>query len=239
MTFRELLKKEHPEHIGDSYGGGCHGCPHEYGYEAENVVRPCFDGNASKASNDTCTACWDREIPGHDPAVEYWSNISALNERQTAKGIEKYGERLEDNTTLSREQRIEHVQEELIDALKYLEHLKTTFADSMTANDYQRMAMRTSGVYDDDLAMIRNAVYGLNGEAGEIIDLLKKHEFQGHDLPDERLVEELGDVLWYCALLAGALGVELEDVMCSNIEKLKARYPDGFDKNRSINRVEG
>ena len=109
----------------------------------------------------------------------------------------------------------------------------------MTANDYQRMAMRTSGVYDDNLAMIRNAVYGLNGEAGEIIDLLKKHEFQGHDLPDERLIEELGDLLWYCALLADALGVELEDVMRRNIEKLKARYPDGFDKDRSINRAEG
>ncbi len=239
MTFRELLKREHPECINESYGGGCEGCPHEYGYEAENVVRPCSDGSMWETADGACAACWDRKIPGYDPAIEYWSNISALNERQTAKGIEKYGVRLEDNTTLSREQRVEHVQEELIDALKYLEHLKTTFADSMTANDYQRMAMRTSGEYDNSLAMIRDAVYGLNGEAGEIIDLLKKHEFQGHDLPEERLVEELGDVLWYCALLADALGFELEEVMRRNIEKLKARYPDGFDKDRSINRTEG
>lgn len=96
--------------------------------------------------------------------------------------------------------------------------------------------MRTAGEYETDYDQLRNAVYGLNGEAGEVIDLLKKHEFQGHDLPDEKLIDECGDVLWYCALLADALGFTLEQVMNRNIDKLRKRYPDGFDKARSINR---
>lgn len=79
-------------------------------------------------------------------------------------------------------------------------------------------------------------MYGLNGEAGEIIDLLKKYEFQGHEFDHAKVVEELGDVLWYCALLADALGIQLQEAMRRNIEKLKERYPDGFDKVRSINR---
>ena len=176
------------------------------------------------------------EEPSEVGCGDYWRNICGINARQEAKGVAKYGQSLEANTTLSTEQRIEHAQEELIDALKYLEHLKAVAGDKLTANDYQRMAMRTAGEYSTSYDKLRNAVYGLNGEAGEVIDLLKKHEFQGHDLPDEKLVDECGDVLWYCALLADALGFTLEQVMNRNIDKLRKRYPDGFDKNRSINR---
>lgn len=168
----------------------------------------------------------------------YWQNICELNERQETKGKSKYGVYLEENTTLSKEQRIEHFEEELIDALKYAEHLKKTFKDKLTANDYQRMAMRTRGEYDSQLAKIRNAAYGMNGEAGEVIDILKKHEFQGHPLNTDKLIDETSDVLWYCALMADALDTTLEVIMLHNIEKLKKRYPDGFDKARSINRTE-
>ena len=170
--------------------------------------------------------------------VDYWENINALNNRQTQKGFQKYGEYLEDNTTLSRTQRIEHAEEEAIDLLKYLEHLKQTFTDSLTANDYQRMAMRTAGEYATPMDMMRNAVYGLNGETGEVIDILKKHEFQGHVLDKQKLADELGDVLWYCALMAEAIGTTLQDVMQGNIAKLVERYPEGFDKARSVNRKE-
>lgn len=175
--------------------------------------------------------------------LSYWDKITLLNNKQEAKGVNKYGEMLEENTTLSRLQRIEHAQEEAIDFLKYLEHLKETYKDNLTANDYQRQAMRTAQFFHEgDLSLkmkqLREAVYGLNGEAGEIIDLLKKHEFQDHELNKESLIDELGDVLWYAALMATALNTKLEDVMVKNIEKLKKRYPDGFDKNRSINRDE-
>ena len=168
--------------------------------------------------------------------LDYWSNICKLNERQESKGKAKYGQILEENTTLSTSQRIEHLEEELLDGLKYCEHLKKAVIDSLSANDYQRMAMRTAGEYNSEYDCLRNAAYGLNGEAGEVIDLLKKHEFQGHELDREKLIDELGDVQWYIALAATAMGKTLEDIMQHNVDKLKKRYPEGFDKNRSINR---
>ena len=164
----------------------------------------------------------------------YVDNISKLIDRQLSKGKSKYGELLEDNTTLSSEQRIEHLEEELIDGLMYCEHIKSIMSDNLTANDYQRMARRTAG--DDESQFLDNAIMGLCGEVGECADIVKKHHFQGHDLDREKLIDELSDVCWYVALLATALGVSLESVMRHNIEKLKKRYPDGFDKNRSINR---
>lgn len=176
--------------------------------------------------------------PVQPAKIDYWANINALNNRQTEKGLKKYGEVLEDNTTLSRIQRIEHAEEEAIDLLKYLEHLKFVFTDELSANDYQRMAMRTAGDYNSTYDMLRNAAYGINGEGGEVIDLLKKYEFQGHALDELKILDELGDVVWYCALAAEALGTTLQEVMYCNIEKLKERYPDGFDKSRSINRKE-
>ena len=93
----------------------------------------------------------------------------------------------------------------------------------MTLNDYQKAAERTSG----DLTSwdkVRNGCYGLNGEAGECIDILKKTEFQGHAFDPMKMVDELGDVLWYVAQ--------------HNVDKLLARYPDGFDSEKSIHRKE-
>lgn len=81
-----------------------------------------------------------------------------------------------------------------------------------------------------------NGLMGLNGEAGEAIDILKKHLFQGHDLDREHLAKELGDVAWYLAVSADALGYSLEKVMQMNLDKLRARYPDGFETERSANR---
>jgi len=105
----------------------------------------------------------------------------------------------------------------------------------MTLNEYQKAADRTSG----DLGpwdKVRNGCYGLNGEAGECIDILKKVEFQGHPFDRTRMVDELGDVLWYVAHTATGLGMTLEAVAQYNIDKLKVRYPDGFDTERSQHR---
>lgn len=107
----------------------------------------------------------------------------------------------------------------------------------MHMNEYQKLAMRTAGELTNEDKLI-NAVFGLNGEAGEIADHIKKHMFQGHKLDGEKLVKELGDVLWYIALGAEALGINLEEVAQINIEKLKKRYPEGFSVERSVNRVE-
>ena len=77
---------------------------------------------------------------------------------------------------------------------------------------------------------------GLCGESGECMEILKKHRHQGHRLDRDRLIEELGDVLWYCAETASGLGIDLEKAAMDNVTKLMNRYPDGFESERSINR---
>lgn len=108
----------------------------------------------------------------------------------------------------------------------------------MDANKYQFLAYRTANQELSKLDQLRNAAYGLNGEAGEVIDLLKKYEFQGHDLDYNLVVKELGDIAWYLALACTALGMSMSEMLERNIAKLKERYPDGFDADKSINRKE-
>ena len=83
-----------------------------------------------------------------------------------------------------------------------------------------------------------NGLIGLNGEAGEAIDILKKYLFQGHELNVEHIAKELGDVAWYLAVSADAIGYKLEDILQMNVDKLKKRYPNGFRTELSINRNE-
>ena len=114
---------------------------------------------------------------------------------------------------------------------------RTREAD-MTVNEYQRLAMTTLNKELSDKDILINGVMGLCGESGEAIDLVKKWLAQGHELDKEKLIKEIGDVAWYIAEIATVLGVTLEDVLTRNIEKLKARYPDGFKVEDSINRAE-
>lgn len=108
----------------------------------------------------------------------------------------------------------------------------------MTINEYQQLAMTTLNKDLDKRDILINGVMGLCGEAGEAIDLVKKWLAQGHELNEEKLIKEIGDVAWYIAEIATALGVTLEDVLGKNIAKLKARYPNGFKYEDSIKRVE-
>ena len=108
----------------------------------------------------------------------------------------------------------------------------------MTANEYQQLALRTAGT-DNYCDMMVNGIMGLAGESGECVDLLKKHMFQGHGLDMHHLAKELGDVAWYLAVTAHAIGYTLEEVFQMNVDKLLARYPDGFSEDRSRNREEG
>lgn len=106
----------------------------------------------------------------------------------------------------------------------------------LTANDYQNQAMKTLNPSLSKRDVLINGVMGLCGEAGEAIDLVKKHLHQGHPLDKDKLVKELGDIAWYLAETAYALDFPLEIVLRKNLEKLKNRYPDGFDESRSQNR---
>ena len=106
----------------------------------------------------------------------------------------------------------------------------------MTANEYQVLAMKTLNKDLDEREVLINGVMGLCGESGEVIDIVKKHISQGHPLNKDKIVEELGDVLWYIAELATILNVTMEDIMKYNINKLSQRYEGGFTVEQSINR---
>ena len=170
----------------------------------------------------------------------YAQRIEEKIRQQVQKGKKKYGVTLDQNRTLTTAQRIEHLEEELIDGLMYCEHLTEAVGDpGWTANDYQRAALRTAQMDNfSNEEVLLNGVMGLNGEAGEVIDLVKKARFQGHELDTEKLMKELGDIAWYLAITAISIGYSLSDVFDANIEKLQKRYPDGFDKARSMNRAE-
>ena len=109
-------------------------------------------------------------------------------------------------------------------------------ADPLTANEYQKKAMTTLNPALSKQDVLLNGVMGLCGEAGECIDLVKKHLHQGHPLDSEKLAKELGDVAWYLAETAWALDIALEDILRGNLDKLKKRYPQGFDAEKSMNR---
>ena len=109
----------------------------------------------------------------------------------------------------------------------------------MTINEYQAAALRTAQM--DKFAasdLLLNSALGLCGESGEVADLVKKHLFQGHDLDFEHIAKELGDIAWYLAVGAYSIGYDLETILQMNVNKLKARYPDGFSTDRSLHRAE-
>lgn len=106
----------------------------------------------------------------------------------------------------------------------------------MELNKYQELAMVTSSKPNSKLEELLIGVMGLCGESGEVIDHVKKHIAQGHELNREKLIEELGDVAWYLAKCADALDTNLETICNANIDKLKKRYPNGFSSYDSINR---
>ncbi len=108
----------------------------------------------------------------------------------------------------------------------------------MTINEYQTLAMTTLNPALSKQDVLLNSVMGLCGESGEAIDLVKKWLHQGHELEKEKLAKELGDIAWYLAEAAYALELPLEAVLQGNIDKLKARFPEGFSTDKSIHRQE-
>lgn len=108
----------------------------------------------------------------------------------------------------------------------------------MQANEYQKAAMATLNPALDKKNVLINSVMGLCGESGEAIDIVKKWLMQEHELDKEHLVRELGDVAWYLAEAATALDVPLETVFQGNLDKLRQRFPNGFDTGASVNRKE-
>jgi len=108
----------------------------------------------------------------------------------------------------------------------------------MILDEYQQLAARTLGGDRSYEQQLSNAALGLAGEAGEAAELIKKHLFHATPLDQDALVKELGDCLWYIAAFATVLDLSLDDIAQRNVEKLRRRYPDGFDTARSRNRTE-
>ena len=106
----------------------------------------------------------------------------------------------------------------------------------MDVNAYQKEAMTLLNPALTEKDVLMNALMGLCGESGEAIDLMKKHLYQGHDLDREKLIKELGDVSWYLAEAATGLNIDLSELLQRNLDKLHARYPKGFDTQRSQHR---
>lgn len=103
----------------------------------------------------------------------------------------------------------------------------------MNIEEYSELALRTA---NKENAII-HACFGMCGEAGEIIDYVKKGVFYGKDMDTRHLVEEVGDLMWYINLLVFDLGVTWDEVLTTNIKKLEARYPDAkFNADHAINR---
>ena len=123
----------------------------------------------------------------------------------------------------------------------------------MTGAEYQKLAMRTNDgksfirmadiitEYDEkiDIGDLLMGCLGLAGESGELLDLIKKWIFHEKTLDEDHAKKELGDVLWYVAEIAHSFGWNLDEIMQMNIDKLKARYPEGFDAERSMHRKGG
>lgn len=107
----------------------------------------------------------------------------------------------------------------------------------MTGNRYQVDAARTIPKDRNPRERILHGVFGLCSEAGEVAGLFQK-QYQGHETDPEHLKKELGDCLWMIAEICTANDWWLEEIMELNIEKLKARYPQGFEVNRSLFRSE-
>lgn len=107
----------------------------------------------------------------------------------------------------------------------------------MDWSNYQEQAMSTAGDMNFEQALAA-AGLGLAGEVGEVADHIKKHLFHQHPLDFPSLIKEIGDVMWYVALLLEATGLEMDMILLANLDKLHKRYPGGFDPDRSINREE-
>jgi NTP pyrophosphatase (non-canonical NTP hydrolase) len=108
----------------------------------------------------------------------------------------------------------------------------------MTLDEYQELAARTLGRDRTHEQQLANAALGLTGEAGEVAEVIKKHLFHATPLDQDALAKELGDCLWYIGAFATVLGLSMDAIAQRNIDKLRKRYPEGFDTERSRNRTE-
>lgn len=108
----------------------------------------------------------------------------------------------------------------------------------MDLNEYQRLAERTINPNLGFTKLHHHALHGMSAEIGELHGIYQK-SYQGHEVDKEHVKKELGDLLWFVAEFCTAHLWSLEEIAQMNIDKLKARYPEGFDADKSLHREEG
>lgn len=106
----------------------------------------------------------------------------------------------------------------------------------MTLNEYQDLALRTAPQGTTPYHDLLHGGLGVATEAGELLDVLKKHHAYAREIDRTNVREEIGDVLWYVALLCRSLGTDMETVAAINVAKLRARYPDKYTHSNALNR---
>jgi len=168
-------------------------------------------------------------------------------DKQNAKGFEKYKETLDDVEYEEYDWNV-MVIEELIDGMQYMIKENLRLREKLQENEnmnfkmYQEMSKRTMPTHEGfshvDRMNKSNYALGLNGEAGELGEIVKKNVHHLHEFNRDKFVSEAGDVLHYLSGLCSMYDVTLEEVATVNIMKLKKRYPNGFNKMDSVNRVD-
>lgn len=121
---------------------------------------------------------------------------------------------------------------------------KAHFETAMDMSAIETAAMRTDVEYDPVLARLQDvriirllhAAIGMATEAGELLDILKKHLFYGAPLDTVNALEEIGDTSWYQRLGCAALDTTFLSTMLQNVRKLRHRYPDKFTEEKALNR---
>lgn len=108
----------------------------------------------------------------------------------------------------------------------------------MTINEYQQLAARTMNSDLKSAEQGKHALFGMASEVGELHGIYQKR-YQGHAFDEEHAKKELGDLMWFIAEYCTAHGWEFEEIARMNIDKLKARYPDGFSSEKSLHRKDG
>ena len=106
----------------------------------------------------------------------------------------------------------------------------------MKLTEYQSLALRTAHRQEKREDDLLHGSAGVATEAGELMDIFKRYRFYGKTVDWVHVKEEVGDVLWYLALVCESAGITLEDAAKANIEKLRIRYPDKFDAAQALKR---
>lgn len=130
----------------------------------------------------------------------------------------------------------------MIDLNKYKDFVQVV--TSAESNDTEMMILRIRELESKvNVSLLLTGAVGLNAEGGEFMEIVKKAIFQGKPLNDENMFHmkrELGDIMWYWINSCRALGLDPNDVIAENVNKLKSRYPGGsFDAHYSENRKDG